>query len=108
MLGAFLKQGAIPLDQTSPLTLMQAASLTGGVGFEGRFEKLKIIRTEGAERKFVQVDIKRIQQGKDPDPILQADDIVFLPTNLLKAALKNGGIAAIVGISQVGIYARQY
>ncbi len=37
MLGAFKQQGAIPLQQNSPLTLMQATSLAQGVGFEGEF-----------------------------------------------------------------------
>ena len=107
MLGAFLRQGAIPLEQNSPLTLMQASSLTGGVGFQGRFEDLRIIRTDGVQRHFVKIDVKRVLRGQDPDPILQADDIVLLPTNVLKAALKNGGIATIVALTQVSLYAMQ-
>ena len=105
VIGAFVKQGAIPLDQSTPLTLMQASSLTGGIGFEGKFDELKIIRTEGTGRTFVKVDIKRVLRGEDPDPILKADDIIFLPTNQLKAALKNGGIATIVALTQVAILA---
>ncbi len=105
VVGAFAKQGAIPLDQNTPLTLMQATALSGGVGFEGRDEDLRIIRTEGLQRKVVKVDIKRIERGKDPDPILEADDIVFLPTNILKGALKAGGIATLVGLADVAIIA---
>jgi len=105
VIGAFAKQGAIPLDQNTPLTLMQATALSGGAGFEGRYEDLRIIRTEGLERKVVKVDVKRIERGKDPDPILQADDIVFLPTNILKGALKGGGIATLIGLVDVAILA---
>jgi polysaccharide export outer membrane protein len=99
VLGAFAKQGAIPLDQDSALTLMQATTLSGGIGFEGRYEDLRIVRTEGVERKVVKVNVKRIIRGEDPDPILHADDIVFLPTNLIKAALKGNAInvAATLG-----------
>ena len=37
MLGAFKTEGAVPLQQNTPLTLMQAATLAGGPGFEGKY-----------------------------------------------------------------------
>ncbi len=68
-----------------PLTLLQLASLSGGINFEGRYNDLRLIRTVTAdgktERKVVNLDIKKIRDGKADDPILQANDIVFLPTN---------------------------
>jgi polysaccharide export outer membrane protein len=105
VVGAFQKQGAIPLDQDSPLTLLQATSLSGGPGFEGRYEDLRIIRTQGMTRTMVKVDLKRIEMGRDPDPVLQADDIVFLPTNVLKAALKSGGIGVLTNIISLALIA---
>lgn len=105
IVGAFAKQGAIPLDQNSPLTLLQAAALSGGTGFEGRFEDMRIIRTDGLKRTMVKVDIKRILRGRAPDPILEANDIVFLPTNLIKAALKGGGISVLTSIADVALIA---
>jgi polysaccharide export outer membrane protein len=107
MVGAFARQGAIPLDQNTPLTLLQASALSGGVGFEGKFQDLRIIRTEGAKREVVKVDVKRVLHGKDPDPILQADDIVFLPTNNIKAALKGNGIQTLTSVAEVAILALQ-
>ena len=107
ILGAFPKQGAIPLDQNSPLTLMQATALSGGLGFEGRFEDLRIVRTVGLERKVVKTDIKRVLRGTAPDPVLQADDIVYLPSNALKAAVKSGGIGTLSNILSLLIIALQ-
>jgi polysaccharide export outer membrane protein len=108
VLGAFARQGAIPLDQNSPLTLMQATALSGGLGFEGRYEDLRIVRTVGAERKMVQVNIKQIVNGKAPDPVLQSNDVVFLPSNPLKAAIKSGGIGTATSIISLLIIALQY
>jgi polysaccharide export outer membrane protein len=108
VLGAFSHQGAVPLDQASPLTLLQLAALSGGVGFEGRFNDLRLIRTVGNERKVVVVDIKKIREGKDPDPILQANDIVFLPTNSMKAALKSAGTNGLISIVSLLIAARSF
>jgi polysaccharide biosynthesis/export protein len=98
MLGAFKLQGAIPLQQNSPLTLMEATALAQGAGYEGKFNDLRIIRTQGLERKEVKVDIKKVMDGKAPDPVLQADDIVFLPSDVFKAAIKGGGINTLTSL----------
>ena len=98
VLGAFQKQGAVALDQAIPLTLMQLASLSGGINWEGRYQDLRLVRTVGGERKLVQVDIKKVVNGKAPDPLLQANDIVFLPTNQMKAVLKSLGIGGVLGL----------
>jgi polysaccharide export outer membrane protein len=98
VLGAFSRQGAVPLDQATPLTLLQCAALSGGINFEGKYKDLRLIRTEGSERRVVEVDIKKIRDGKANDPILQANDIVFLPTDDMKAVLKNLGIGGVLGM----------
>ncbi len=107
MLGAFKSQTAIPLQQNSPLTLMQATSLTGGISFEGKYSDLRIIRTIGFERKVVNLDLMKVMKGKSADPVLQADDIVFLPTNALKASLINGGFGAASNLASLLLIAFQ-
>ena len=105
VLGAFKSQGAIPLQQNSPLTLMQVAALSGGPGFEGKYGDLRLIRTVGLERKVVHVNIKQVMNGKDPDPVLQVDDIVFLPSDAMKSAIKSGGISTLLGFASILIVA---
>jgi polysaccharide export outer membrane protein len=107
LLGAFKTQGAIPLQPNSPLTLMKVAALTGGAGFEGNQDDLRIIRSVGLSRQVVRVDLKKILYGKAPDPVLQADDIIFLPTNQMKAAIKSGGIGTALGIVSLLLLAAQ-
>jgi polysaccharide export outer membrane protein len=105
LLGAFKTQGPFPLKQNSPLTLMQLTAMGGGPGFEGKYDDLQIIRTIGLDRKVVHIDIKKVFNGTAPDPPLQADDIVFLPTNEMKAAIKSGGISTLMGIASILILA---
>ncbi|MBB5315502.1 polysaccharide biosynthesis/export family protein [Tunturibacter empetritectus] len=107
LLGAFKVQGAIPLQQNSPITLMKVAALAGGPGFEGKYSDLRIIRTTGTTRQVVRVDIMKVINGKVPDPVLQAEDIVFMPTSPMKAVIKNGGIATLLGIISILIVAVQ-
>jgi polysaccharide export outer membrane protein len=108
LLGAFAHQGPVPLQQNSPLTLMQAAAIGGGSGWEGQFNDLRIIRTVGSTRQVVVVDLKKIYKGQAADPILQTDDIVLLPSNAMKAAVKTGGAATLLGIASTLIYALKY
>lgn len=112
VLGAFAHQGEIPLDQAQPLTLLQAAALSGGINFEARYNDLRLIRTVvkngKPDRVLVALDIKKIRDGKADDPILQADDIVFLPTDAMKASLKSVGSAGILSLVSILIAAHSF
>jgi polysaccharide biosynthesis/export protein len=107
LLGAFKVQGAIPLQQNSPITLMKVAALAGGNLWQGRDNDLRIIRTTGLSRQVVRVDLKKVINGQDPDPVLQSEDIVFLPTSPMKAAIASGGISTLLGIASILILAIQ-
>lgn len=107
LLGAFKTQGAIPLQPNSPLTLMKVAALTGGAGFEGKQDDLRIIRSVGLSRQVVRVDLKKVLYGQAPDPVLQADDIIFLPTSQMRAAIKSGGIGVALAIVSLLLLAAQ-
>jgi polysaccharide export outer membrane protein len=98
MVGAFKSPGIIPLTQYSPLTLMQATALSGGLNFSGKYDDVRLIRTFGDHRTVVKLDIQRVLHGKDPDPILQANDIVFIPDSALKASISNGSLGTLLGI----------
>jgi polysaccharide export outer membrane protein len=102
--GAFKNQTAYPLSNATPLTLLQLSSMAGGIPFEAKRNGTYIIRTVGTDRKEIRVDLDRIVHGKDPDPVLQPDDIVVIPTVAWKAALRAGGISTVLAV----IYATEY
>ncbi len=108
MLGEFKLAGVIPIQQNSPLTLLQATTAAGGTLFAGKYNDLRIIRTVNQQRTLVRVDVKRVMLGKDPDPVLQADDIVFLPTSAMKAAITSGGLNLLVNIANLALIAARY
>ena len=98
LLGAFKVQGAFPLNPNTPLTLMEAVSLGGGSSYDGKLSDARIVRTVGTQRKEIPIDVTKIENGTAPDPLLQADDIIFLPNSILKAAIRNGGIGTLLGV----------
>ena len=102
--GAMRLQGGYPLKDGSPTTLMQLVALAGGVGYEADLSDAHIVRTIGASRFLLPVNVHSILEGKAADIPLMADDILFVPTNNLKAAIKGGGSGLIVSLASALIY----
>jgi polysaccharide export outer membrane protein len=46
--------------------------------------------------------------GEEPDPLLQADDIVFLPTSALKSAIVSGGLNLLVNVANLALISTHY
>jgi polysaccharide export outer membrane protein len=99
MLGSFTSSlGTIPLNAYTPLTLTEATALAGGIKWEGRFTDLRIIRTVGDHRTVAVYDIKKVLNGKVPDPILEPNDIVYLPPVPFKQFITSGGLGTVLGL----------
>lgn len=105
-IGAFRLQGAFPLKNTGPTTVLQVIGLAGGIGYEGDLKDATIIRTTTTSRYLIGIDIKKILKGKMKDVSLESGDIVFVPTNQMKAAIKGGGAGAIMTLGAAAIYTR--
>lgn len=107
MLGAFTSAtGTISLNAYTPLTLTEATALSGGIRWEGRFSDLRIIRTVGDHRTVAVYNIKKVLDGKAPDPILQPNDIVYLPPVPFKQLVTSGGLGTILGIVDLALVFR--
>ena len=105
LVGAVKSQGMIPLSKNTPLTLLQAISSNGGTTFEAKTKDVKIIRTVGKQRSMITVDYRRVKEGKAPDPILLSDDIVLVPSNTIRSAIRAGGISTALAIASLAIFA---
>ncbi len=103
-IGAFKTQGAYPLKNTAPTTVLQLLALAGGIGYEADSKDAHIIRTTGDRRYIVDLNVAKILQGKAADVALKSDDILFVPTNQMKAALKGGAAGIAVALASAYIY----
>ncbi len=100
--------GTVPLNAYTPLTLTEATALSGGIKWEANNSDLRIIRTVGDHRTVAVYNIKRVLNGKDPDPILQPNDIVYLPPVPLKQVLSGGAIGTILGVADLALFVATY
>jgi polysaccharide export outer membrane protein len=105
-IGALKQQGAFALKNSSPTTVLEVAAMAGGIGYEADKRDACIIRTEGGAKYIFHLDVQKILQGKAADVALQADDILFVPTNSMKAAIKGGGSGVLVSLAAAYLYSR--
>ena len=104
--GAFKQQGSYQLKNTNITTVTQLIALAGGVGFEADSKDSHIVRRADGKVTLIPLNPARILRGQDPDLALQTEDILFVPTNQLKAAIKGGGPAIIVSLASALLYSR--
>ena len=105
VMGEFRSPGVVPISNYGPLTLTQVSAQVGGPVYDAKYSELHIIRTVGDHRTVVTLNIKNVLYGKAPDPIMQPNDIVFLPPSAFKASIANGSLGSILGIVSFGIAA---
>jgi polysaccharide export outer membrane protein len=105
VIGALKTQGAYPLKNSTPTTVIQAITLAGGIGFEAAASSTQLVRTEHGVRTWMHINVSKIMAGKAPDIALRNDDILYVPTNEAKAAVKGGATGLIVSLASTYIYA---
>lgn len=105
VMGEFRNPGIVNMTNYGPLTLTQVSAQVGGPVYDAKYGSLHIIRTVGDHRTVVTLNIKNVLYGKAPDPIMQPNDIVFLPPSGFKESLANGSLGSILGIVSFGIAA---
>jgi polysaccharide export outer membrane protein len=99
VVGNVFKPTVIPLRE--PVTVSRAIAMAGGPQEDAKREKIRIVRQEpgGVEKKEIFVDLKAVERHQASDILLQANDIVDVPTNSGKRLLKTfvGAIVPAIG-----------
>jgi polysaccharide biosynthesis/export protein len=112
VVGAVNKPGGFAMRSNSHgITALQALALAQDTKPTALSKDTVIIRTDsdGSQgRKQIPVDLKKVIQGKSPDPMLQAEDILFVPDSAGKRALRRGVEAALQITSGALIYSSRF
>ncbi len=76
--------GMIKLESDEPLTAYTAILKSGGFArFASRKRVYVVRRLEAGATERIEVNIKKVQEGKEPDVVLQALDVVVVPEKFL-------------------------
>ena len=101
VVGNVFKPAAISLRE--PTTVSQAIAMVGGPQPDSKRDKIRIVRQEpgSLEKKEIFVDLRAVEKHLAVDVLLQANDIVDVPTNSGKRMMKTFVGAVIPAIGQL-------
>ncbi len=98
VMGEFHNPGVVALTNYGPLTLAQVSAIVGGPLYDAKYNNLHIIRTSDGRKTVSTLNIKDVLYGRIADPVIQPNDIIFLPPSGFKSSLSNGSIGSVLGI----------
>ena len=112
VVGAVNKPGGFTMKaSTHGMTVLQALALAEDAKTTARRDQTVIIRNDSQApegRKQIPVDLKAILKGKSPDPVLQAEDILFIPDSSGKRAFNRGIESVVQAATGVAIYGARF
>jgi polysaccharide export outer membrane protein len=94
VMGEVTKPGGYVLDndsnvEGSGLTVMRVIALASGPVHGAALNRSRIIRRTAKGLQELPIPLKQIMAGKAPDPLLQAEDILYIPGGRNSAYLSN-------------------
>jgi polysaccharide biosynthesis/export protein len=102
-LGEFNKPGIYPIVGTQHMTLMQAISVAGGPDLYAGLSRARILREVDGHREEIIVDLAKLHDGKVADPLIQTDDIVFIPRSTGKVIMNSWLNQSLYALSAVDV-----
>jgi polysaccharide export outer membrane protein len=109
--GIFPLGGALSVGQATVLsgmgvvhdmTLLQAITQAGGVTSIAARSKTRLLRTVNGKREEIMIDIVKLEKGEIADPIMHADDILYVPSSYIRSQTNH-----LFGTAVTALYASQ-
>jgi len=105
VLGEVKNEEVFPLSTNTPVTVLRAISMAGGVKYSAALSKVRIIRpTTGNQHVEIMLDLRKLMEGKQQDVALASDDILFVPASTFKSMLVSGGAS----VAATALYGAAY
>jgi len=99
VLGYVKTPQAIPLSGNSPVTVLRALTMAGGINYGAGLSKARIIRTTADNQQVeIRLDLKKIMFGKQQDVTLVSNDILLVPSNAFKAGMAAAGVGLLSSV----------
>lgn len=103
VVGNVLRPSVISLKER--ITVSRAIAMSGGLMPDTRSDRVRIVRqaADGMAKTELFVDLKAIDKRQADDPVLQAGDIVDVPTSGGKRLLRNLVSAVVPAVGQLPV-----
>jgi polysaccharide export outer membrane protein len=97
VVGSVKKGGGFALAGRPSLTVLQVLALCEGLDPRAAPDRARILRRGPDSEEQIPVNMKKIMAGKIEDVVLRPNDVLFVPTNTMKA-ITNRTIEAAIQI----------
>ncbi|MGI4755221.1 MAG: polysaccharide biosynthesis/export family protein [Janthinobacterium lividum] len=107
VVGDVHRSGGFPLRSGGSLSVIEAIALAEGLAPNAKSQNAKILRpssVKGEKRQEIPVDISKVLSGKQADPQLFADDILFVPNSAAKSGARRAAEAILQVSTGILIY----
>lgn len=104
VLGEVGRPGGFLMENDGKMTILQAVAMAGGTNRTASMNHSRLIRKTATGYTEVPVALKTLLQGNGGDMQLEAEDILFVPTNAAKAALYRTTPSLVAAASGAAVY----
>jgi polysaccharide export outer membrane protein len=107
VLGTVRRAGGFALESKDSLSLLQTLSLAQGLDLNAALSRARILRKPlngDGPAKEIPVDISKIISGKQPDVPLFANDVLYIPSSVIKATARRSTEAMLAIATGLVIY----
>lgn len=108
VLGDVMRPGGFLLDRRGTLSVVQAVALAEGTTPSASIRKLELIRVADGKRVVVPIDLKGILKAHNPDLQMEAGDILYVPTSLIRGLGRASIQTILATASGVAVYSSAY
>lgn len=98
------RPGGFVMENDGNMSVLQAVALAGGINRTASMNHAKLIRKTASGYSEISIPLKKLLQSKGGDIQLQAEDIVYVPTNVAKAAVYRTVPSLVSAASSAAIY----
>ena len=102
-LGELNHPGIYPITGTQHMTLLQALAVAGGPDLYAGLSHARILRNVDGHREEIVVDLAKLHDGKIADPLIQTDDIIFVPRSNAKVVMNSWLNQSLYALSTVNV-----
>ena len=104
VLGDVGRPGGFLMENDGRMSILQAVAMASGTNRTASMNHARLIRKTANGYTEVNIQLKPILEGKSNDVALQAEDILYVPTNLVKTAVYRTTPAIMADASSAAIY----
>jgi polysaccharide export outer membrane protein len=106
VIGEVRKPGGFPMSSRDSVPVLQALSLAEGYTPTSAPKNAKILRPKpnSTERQEIPVDLKLLLTGKSTETVMQANDVLFVPSSSSKKASARAVDVAVQAITGIAVW----